>query len=62
MTTLVFAQSLPLLALGESMGPGWEYYLDRLVAVEGGADPATVRFDDYYPAQAPYYRDLFAAG
>ena len=40
-----------------SVGPGWEYYLDRLVAAETGGDPATVDFDrDYYPAMAEHYR------
>ena len=41
----------------ESVGPGWEYYLDRLVAAESGADVATIDFDrDYYPAMQEYYR------
>jgi len=45
-----------------SYGPGWEYYLDRLVAVETSGVPAdTVSFDDYYPAQAAYYEKLAAA-
>ena len=40
-----------------SVGPGWEYYLDRLVAAETGGDPATVDFDrDYYPTMAEHYR------
>lgn len=35
------------------VGPGWEYYLDLLVAShDGGPQP---EFDDYYPAQAAYY-------
>jgi uncharacterized protein YndB with AHSA1/START domain len=39
------------------IGPGWEYYLDRLVAAETGGDPAEVDFErDYYPAMAEYYR------
>jgi uncharacterized protein YndB with AHSA1/START domain len=38
-------------------GPGWEYYLDRLVVAESGGDPATVDFEgDYYPAMADHYR------
>jgi uncharacterized protein YndB with AHSA1/START domain len=45
-----------------SYGPGWEYYLDRLVAVETSrVDPDSVSFDDYYPAQAAYYEKLAAA-
>ncbi len=44
-----------------SYGPGWEYYLDRLVAVETSkVDPDSVSFDDYYPAQAAYYEKLAA--
>lgn len=34
-------------------GPGWEYYLDNLVAYrEGTALPA---FEEYYPSQKEYY-------
>lgn len=43
----------------ESVGPGWEYYLDRLVAAETGGDPDTVDFGrDYHPAMGAYYRGL----
>ena len=41
--------------LGE-IGPGWEYYLDQLVASKTGA--ALPDFNDYYPAQREYYADL----
>jgi uncharacterized protein YndB with AHSA1/START domain len=45
--------------LGE-VGPGWEYYLDNLVASrDGGPLPD---FDDYYPAQKAYYESLQADG
>jgi uncharacterized protein YndB with AHSA1/START domain len=41
----------------ESVGPGWEYYLDRLVAAETGGDVGGIDFDrDYYPAMQEYYR------
>lgn len=41
--------------IGE-VGPGWEYYLDQLVASrEGTPLPA---FDDYYPAMKPYFEGL----
>jgi uncharacterized protein YndB with AHSA1/START domain len=41
------------------IGPGWEYYLDRLVAAESGGDPEAVDFfADYHPAMQPYYADL----
>ena len=42
-------------AVGE-MGPGWEYYLDMLVASRDGLP--TPSFDDYYPAMKPYYEAL----
>ncbi|CAL9392039.1 hypothetical protein SUDANB95_01271 [Actinosynnema sp. ALI-1.44] len=41
--------------LGE-IGPGWEYYLDRLAAVRAGR-PAPA-FDDYYPSQKAYFEAL----
>lgn len=41
----------------ESVGPGWEFYLDRLVAAESGGDVSVIDFDrDYYPAMLEYYR------
>lgn len=58
-TTLVFAQDVPDAALAEGVGPGWDYYLDRLVAAETGGDPATVAWDDYYPALKEHYRAMF---
>ena len=42
-------------AVGE-YGPGWEYYLDQLVASRDGTGQPS--FDDYYPSMAAYYRDL----
>jgi uncharacterized protein YndB with AHSA1/START domain len=38
------------------MGPGWEYYLDMLVAARDGRP--TPSFDDYYPAMKAYYEAL----
>ena len=37
-------------------GPGWEYYLDMLVAARD--DLPTPSFDDYYPAMQRYYEAL----
>ena len=58
-TTLTFAQS----ALSDhpiaDVAPGWEYYLDRLVADHGGGDPSSVDFADYYPAMCEHYRAMF---
>jgi uncharacterized protein YndB with AHSA1/START domain len=41
--------------IGE-IGPGWEYYLDMLVAARDGAPLPS--FDDYYPAMKPYFDGL----
>jgi uncharacterized protein YndB with AHSA1/START domain len=55
-TTLTFAQGVTDVELAESVGPGWDYYLDRMVLVEAGGDLAVVDFDDYYPAFKDHYR------
>ena len=59
-TTLTFSQPIPDPEMASSVGPGWEYYLDRLVAAETEQDVAAVNWDDYYPAQSDYYRELFS--
>jgi uncharacterized protein YndB with AHSA1/START domain len=41
------------------VGPGWEYYLDNLVASRTGA--AMPDFNDYYPSQKAYYLGLAAS-
>lgn len=44
-------------AMAESVGPGWECYLDRLAAVLSGGDLSAIDFAvDYYPAMADHYR------
>lgn len=58
-TTLTFAQDLPDPTIAENVGPGWEYYLDRMVAAEAGDDPAALLWDDYYPAMSDHYRRAF---
>lgn len=58
-TTLTFAQALSGPDEAESMGPGWDYYLDRLVVAEEGGDIAGVLWDDYYPGLSAHYRALF---
>lgn len=58
-TTLEFTQVISDPTIFESVGPGWEYYLDRLVAAETGGDPTVIDFDrDYYPALSNYYANL----
>jgi uncharacterized protein YndB with AHSA1/START domain len=59
-TTLTFAQRVDDGIPVDSVGPGWDYYLDRLVAAESGGDPAAVDFDDYYPSQSEHYRAAFS--
>lgn len=54
-TTVTLTQIVDDPKMIENTGPGWEYYLDRLVATQTGADPAAVVFADYYPAQRDYY-------
>ncbi|SFP50530.1 Uncharacterized conserved protein YndB, AHSA1/START domain [Amycolatopsis arida] len=52
-TELRFAQHLEsTTGIGE-IGPGWEYYLDALVAATKG-EPRP-NFDDYYPAHREHY-------
>lgn len=52
-TELRFVQPLSDRKLAGDVGPGWEYYLDMLVAArEGKPSPS---FDDYYPAQKAHY-------
>ncbi|MFG1701640.1 SRPBCC family protein [Nonomuraea sp. M3C6] len=55
-TTLRFVQHLDTEdGIGE-IGPGWEYYLDALVAARD--DSPKPDFDDYYPAMKPYFDQL----
>jgi len=38
------------------IGPGWEYYLDRLVLALDGEDVSALQWDDYHPALCEHYR------
>jgi uncharacterized protein YndB with AHSA1/START domain len=62
-TTLTFTQVVPDGAVGADMvgsvGPGWDYYLDRLVTAVGGADPDRITFEPYLE-RSEHYRGLFA--
>ncbi|WP_322937038.1 SRPBCC family protein [Nocardioides bizhenqiangii] len=60
-TTLTFAQSVPDPAMAESVGPGWDYYFDRMVVAETGGDVTAVVFDDYYPALSEHYKAEFGS-
>jgi uncharacterized protein YndB with AHSA1/START domain len=52
-TELRFTQHLTDTAGAGEIGPGWEYYLDVLVASRDGR-PLPV-FDDYYPAMKEHF-------
>ena len=62
-TTLTFSQVVPDGPVGgdmvASVGPGWDYYLDRLVTAYGGGDPGQVVFEPYLE-RSEHYRGLFA--
>lgn len=59
-TTLTFRQPGVTQEQVGGVGPGWDYYLDRLVDVETGADPSLRDFDrDYYPATSQHYTSQF---
>ncbi|GAA4432314.1 hypothetical protein GCM10023169_37950 [Georgenia halophila] len=57
-THLEFVQELTDPEVLPSVGPGWEYYLDRLAANLGGEPIEDVQFDDYYPAMSGYFTEL----
>lgn len=41
------------------IGPGWDFYLDRLVEAEAGRDPEALNFEPHYhPGLSSYYREL----
>jgi uncharacterized protein YndB with AHSA1/START domain len=53
-TTLRFSQPGITREQVGDVGPGWDYYLDRLVDVENGVDPAGRTWDDYSATSAHY--------
>jgi uncharacterized protein YndB with AHSA1/START domain len=59
-TTVTLTQPGVTAEQASSVGPGWDYYLDRLVDAETGADPALRDFErDYYPATSAHYTAQF---
>ncbi|WP_434992766.1 SRPBCC domain-containing protein [Arthrobacter sp. Ld5] len=50
-TVLEFTQAVPAgpvgVAMASSVGPGWDYYLDRLAAMIGGTDPDRILWEPY---------------
>lgn len=61
-TTLRFVHHLGEGVDVGSVGPGWEYYLDLLVAAREGRDPRAVAWEAYYPAQQGFYAGLPTEG
>ncbi|TNC51776.1 SRPBCC domain-containing protein [Mumia zhuanghuii] len=59
-TRLTFAQAMADAEMAASLCPGWEYYLDRLVAAERGEDVEAIDFEAYLADQQDHYRALFA--
>ena len=57
-TELRFTQHLDAEVNVGDVGPGWEYYLDNLVASR--TDGPLPNFNDYYPSQKTYYLELAA--
>ena len=52
---LELVHHLPAGAEARDTGPGWEFYLDRLVA--SVVDAPLPDFGDYHPAQCAYYEE-----
>ena len=53
-TTLVFTHRMAEPYDASSIGPGWQYYLDRLDAVLADA-PVPAVWDDYWPSLREAY-------
>jgi uncharacterized protein YndB with AHSA1/START domain len=54
-TELRFVHQLSDRKLARDFGPGWEYYLDNLVAARAGEK--LPQFDEYYPSMQAHYTD-----
>ena len=55
-TELTLRQTVDDAGLAAVYGPGWEYYLDALLAARSGS--ALPNFGDYDPGLTPYYAEL----
>ncbi|MDI3330747.1 MAG: SRPBCC family protein [Micrococcus sp.] len=55
-TALVFSQPIAgVEQMAPDVGPGWEYYLDRLQAALDGGDVDAVDFAAFHPGQRDHY-------
>ena len=57
-TLLRFAQLIDDPALVPDVGPGWQFYLDRLDVAFAGGDADSMSWDDY-PQHGPHYAREF---
>lgn len=57
-TTLFFTHTLSDTAGAGDIGPGWEYYLDRLAAALDGQDPDDVVWEQFHPLLVSAYEVL----
>lgn len=53
-TTMTFVHKNVDKKMAGEIGPGWEYYLDNLIASRDGTKLPS--FDDYYPSQKEYFQ------
>lgn len=54
-TKLSFTHTLADAAGAGDIGPGWEYYLDRLTAALAGDDPGSVAWEEFHPSMVEHY-------
>lgn len=54
-TNLKFIHDLGPTDDPSNIGPGWEYYMERVALALGNKDTNTVLWDDFYPALAEHY-------
>ena len=54
-TALTFVQHRENTDGAAEIGPGWEYYLDNLIASRDGR--SLPQFEDYFPSMQQYYLD-----
>lgn len=60
-SVITLTQDMDDAELAAMIGPGWEFYLDRLVAARGGQDVEAIAFEpDYIPGQSEHYLALVA--
>jgi len=58
-TVIFFTQRLANAADAGSIGPGWEFYLDRMICAREGLPLPP--WEEYYPALEPYYSRVAAS-